>query len=169
MEELLRHYHDRVRHIAERMLGNRADAADATQEALIAIAKGIGRFDGRSAFSTWAYRVTTNACLDEIRRRARRPVPVDEISDRPTGVGNDPGTETVLDRMVLDSALARVPVEFRTALVLRDVCDLEYADIAEVLDIPPGTVRSRIARGRAHLANSLRGNQTTEPERPNER
>ena len=91
------------------------------------------------------------------------------MSERPAPSGADQGTETVLDRMVLDEALSRVPIEFRTALVLRDVCDLEYADIAEVLGVPPGTVRSRIARGRAHLATSLRGNQTTEPKRPNER
>jgi RNA polymerase sigma-70 factor (ECF subfamily) len=74
LDALLRHHHDRVLAICRRLAGNEADALDATQEALIAIARGIGRFDGRARFSTWAYRVTTNACLDELRRRRRRPL-----------------------------------------------------------------------------------------------
>ena len=60
------------------MTGNDADALDATQEALLALVRGLPRFDGRSSFSTWSYRVATNACLDELRRRRRRPLPVDE-------------------------------------------------------------------------------------------
>ncbi|MCH2412061.1 MAG: sigma-70 family RNA polymerase sigma factor, partial [Acidimicrobiales bacterium] len=64
------------------MAGNDADAADATQEALIAIATRLDRFDGRSRFTTWLHRVATNACLDELRRRGRRPVPVEEVLPR---------------------------------------------------------------------------------------
>jgi RNA polymerase sigma-70 factor (ECF subfamily) len=78
LEQLLRRHHDRVRALARRLCGNDADAADATQEALLAIVRGIGRFDQRAAFGTWVYRVATNACLDELRRRARRPVPADD-------------------------------------------------------------------------------------------
>src|SRR4051812_8448460 len=73
LELLLREHHDRVYAVCRRMMGNDADALDACQEALIAIVRGLDRFDGRSAFSTWAYRVTTNSCLDELRRRKRRP------------------------------------------------------------------------------------------------
>ncbi len=167
LEQLLRSHHDRVYALCRRITGNDADAADATQEALLAIVRGLPRFDGRASFTTWAYRVTSNACLDELRRRRRRPrpgLPDDERAD-----WSDPGVAmdtTVADRMRLDDALARLPEDFRVAVVLRDVCDLDYAEIAAVLEIPPGTVRSRIARGRAALARQLGGNHPTTPERP---
>lgn len=150
-ERLLADHYDRVWKVCRRILGNDADAADATQEAMIAIVKGIGRFDGRSSFATWVYRVASNAALDEARRRGRRALPSDELPD-----AGQPGRESaVVDRMTVDGALAELPEEFRAAVVLRDLADLDYAEIAEVLSIPPGTVRSRIARGRAHLANRL--------------
>ena len=69
------------------------------------------------------------------------------------------------DRIEVDAALSRLPYEYRVAVVLRDLCDLDYAEIARILDIPPGTVRSRIARGRAQLADLL-GNPAAEPDRP---
>src|SRR5688500_4405303 len=75
LDRLLRTHHDRLAALCHRLCGNPTDAADATQEALIAIVRGLPRFDGRARFSTWAYRVATNACLDELRRRSRRPVP----------------------------------------------------------------------------------------------
>jgi RNA polymerase sigma-70 factor (ECF subfamily) len=141
-----------------------ADAEDLTQEALLAVVKGLPRFDGRAAVSTWIHRVATNACLDQLRRRARRPRTVrsvDPVSDdgpaRPLDpVDPGPGpAERVADRLTLDEALAALPEEFRVAVVLRDNLDLDYAEIAAVLDLPPGTVRSRIARGRARLADLL--------------
>ena len=78
LDVLLRRHHDRILAVCRRVTGNAADAADASQEALMAIARGIGRFDGTSAFTTWAYRVATNASLDELRRRGRRPLPTDD-------------------------------------------------------------------------------------------
>ena len=166
------------------MTGNDADAQDALQDALIAIARGIRRFDGRAAFTTWTYRVATNACLDELRRRRRRPVPgslgtvtddggpdpIDRLDAGapfagPSGRTGDGGIEAVAHRLEVDSALARLPDDFRAAVVLRDLCDLDYAEIARVLDIPPGTVRSRIARGRAQLADLL-GNPAAPSDRP---
>ena len=172
LDALLRRHHDRIHAVCRRLAGNEADALDATQEALIAIVRGIGRFDGRAAFSTWAYRVATNACLDELRRRKRRPTPgmPDDV-----GLGDAGGTiavaiEVLPERLAIDDALAELPEEFRAAVVLRDLCDLDYAEIAEVLGVPPGTVRSRIARGRAQLARRLvepaPGNQADRPERP---
>jgi RNA polymerase sigma-70 factor (ECF subfamily) len=155
--------------VCRRLAGNEADALDATQDALLAIARGIRRFDGRAAFSTWAYRVATNACLDELRRRQRRPIlglPDDE-GPGDVGVGTSAGIELLPDRLAVDAALAQLSEEFRAAVVLRDLCDLDYAEIAEALGIPPGTVRSRIARGRAQLADLLTpGNQDPEPGRP---
>src|SRR6476469_8449526 len=98
------------------MAGNEADAADAAQEALMAVARGIGRFDGRSRFSTWVYRVATNASLDELRRRSRRPQPYDEFpaGDAPFIV-NEHSTDVATADLRLDvqDALLRLPLEFR--------------------------------------------------------
>ena len=172
LEVLLRRHHGRIYAVCRRLAGNDADAADATQEALLNIVRRLGTFDGRSRFTTWAHRVATNACLDELRRRGRRraePLPEDDhvATDAP-GLG----TTTSL-RLDLDVALARLPEEFRVAVVLRDVAGHDYAEIAAILDLPPGTVRSRIARGRARLADLLdppepadAGNQPSASQRP---
>jgi RNA polymerase sigma-70 factor (ECF subfamily) len=158
LEALLERHHDRIHGVCRRLANDPHDARDATQEALVAIVKGLPRYDGRAAFTTWAHRVATNACIDELRRRNRRPVAgLPEVEREP--VGPAPGTaETVADRLDLDDALAALPEEFRLPVVLRDVGGLDYAAIGEVLDLAPGTVRSRISRGRAALARHL-GNQ----------
>jgi RNA polymerase sigma-70 factor, ECF subfamily len=161
LDALLRRHHDRIFAVCRRVTSNPADAADATQEALMAIARGIGRFDGTSAFTTWAYRVATNASLDELRRRNRRPVPADDEALGASGTrlltGGAPtlSSHDVDARVDIDRALAILPPDWRAALVLRDLCGLDYAEIAEVLGIPGGTVRSRIARARAALAPAL--------------
>ena len=159
LDRLLRLHHDRIHGLCRRICGNDADAQDATQEALIAIVRGLPRFDGRAAFGTWSYRIATNACLDELRRRKRRPEPGLPDLERATGrgtAGDGPAVDTtVADQLVLDAALATLPPDFRAAVVLRDLCRLDYAEISETLGIPPGTVRSRIARGRAALARTL--------------
>jgi RNA polymerase sigma-70 factor (ECF subfamily) len=167
LDALLRRHHDRIHALCRRITGNDADALDATQESLIAIVRGLHRFDGRASFGTWSYRVATNACLDELRRRRRRPDPGLPDVEREHDAGDEgrPGLDdAVSDRLDVDAALAQLPPEFRAAVVLRDVCGLDYAEIAEVLDAPPGTVRSRIARGRALLARRL-GNPSGSTER----
>jgi RNA polymerase sigma-70 factor (ECF subfamily) len=177
LDALLRRHHDRIHAVCRRLAGNDADGQDATQEALIAVARGIRRFDGRAAFTTWAYRVATNAALDELRRRRRRPTPglpgADGAhADEPrAGAGvSSAGIEGLPVRLAIDAALEQLPPEFRAPVVLRDLCDLDYAEIAEALDIPPGTVRSRIARGRAQLARLLdERNQPSTDERPSPR
>ncbi len=149
------------------MTGDATDAADACQEALLAIVRGLPGFDGRSAFGTWAYRVTTNACLDELRRRRRRPEPgLPEGPEEPATTVDD--AEGVTTRVDLDAALQSLPPEFRVAVVLRDVAGLSYDEIATALSVPPGTVRSRIARGRAALVPLLAPgrNQGPAAERP---
>ena len=178
LDALLRRHHDRLFALCRRLAGNEADAYDALQEALLAIVRGLDRFVGRSRFTTWSYRVATNATLDELRRRKRRPVPGlpdDEApallrSAAPGGAAGSAGSgggfdERVSDRLDIDAALAQVPEDFRVAVVLRDLCALDYAEISEVLGIPPGTVRSRIARGRGLLAAHL-GNRGPASERP---
>jgi RNA polymerase sigma-70 factor (ECF subfamily) len=163
LDQLLRSHYNQVYSICRRMTGNDQDALDATQDALIALTRGIHRYDGRASFSTWSYRVTTNACLDELRRRKRRPVPE---ADVPVGArpGGPPSLDqTVVDRLTLDQALTELAPEFRAPVILRDVIGLDYAEIAEVLKIPPGTVRSRIARGRRSLATQMARNQPPPP------
>lgn len=157
MNELLGRHYDRLYAICYRIAGNAADAADACQEALLAIVRGLDRFDSRSTFKTWSYRVASNACLDEMRRKNRRPVAMSETLPE----ADDRGPtldEQVADRLTLQEALPRLPEEFRVPVVLRDVAGLDYAEIAETLAIPPGTVRSRIARGRRQLSTMI-GNQ----------
>jgi RNA polymerase sigma-70 factor, ECF subfamily len=162
LETLLERHVDRIHAVCRRVLGDREDALDATQEAMIAVARGIDHFDGRSAFTTWLYRVATNAALDEGRRKARRPEPVDLPRETPAHVSPEDAVDARLD---VDAALRDLPEDFRVAVVLRDLCDLDYAEIAEVLGVPAGTVRSRIARGRAALADAL-GNRGDTGERP---
>ena len=153
LEELLRRHQDRLYAVCRRLTGNDADAADACQDALIAIVGALPRYDARAAFGTWAYRIATNSALDELRRRRRRPEPAEAVAERPAGGGD--ASSAVDARLDVDAALVMLPAEFRAAVVLRDLCDLSYDEIAEVLEIPPGTVRSRIARGRAALAEAL--------------
>jgi RNA polymerase sigma-70 factor, ECF subfamily len=165
LDTLLARHVDRIHAVCRRILGNDHDALDATQEALLAVARGIGSFDGRAQFSTWCYRIATNAALDETRRRNRRPRPAESLPE--VASGDPPTDERVADVLDVDAALARLPEEQRVAVVLRDLAGLDYAEIAAVLGIPPGTVRSRIARGRAALAHL--GNRDTEAERPSHR
>lgn len=174
VEVLLRRHQPRIYTICRRIAGNDADAADASQEAMISIVRGLPRYDGRAAFTTWMHRVATNACLDELRRRGRRPVvglPDHEMADAaPPGGGPGPAFDDRLaDTMVIDEALAELSPEFRAAVVLRDICGMDYAEIAETLGIRPGTVRSRIARGRRSLAARLGGNQEESDRRPSSR
>ena len=154
MNTLLTRHHDRIFAVCRRIAGNDADAADATQEALIAIVRRLDRFDGRASFSTWSYRVATNACLDELRRRKRRPEPSDPI-DLPVEAAHDDVGERLGTEMEIQDALDQLPEQYRAPVVMRDLADMEYADIAIALDLPPGTVRSRIARGRAALSEIL--------------
>ena len=126
----------------------------------MAAVRGLSRFDGNAAFSTWLYRIATNTCLDQLRRRKRRPTtPLEQLLNVGELLETRPFDSAVVDQMAVQQALERLPDDFRIAVVLRDVADLDYADIADTLGIPIGTVRSRIARGRAVLAKEL-GNQT---------
>jgi RNA polymerase sigma-70 factor (ECF subfamily) len=173
MDQLLRRHYDRVQAVCRRIAGSTRDADDATQEAMIRIVKNLDRFDGRSAFGTWAYRIATNTALDELRKRKRRPqlhlVADDDerfggSAEQADGLAHHE-VEAIADRMAISAALADVPEDFRLPVVMRDVGDLDYAEIAEELGVPIGTVKSRIARGRKMLIEQL-GNRDAGPERP---
>ena len=165
LDALLRNHSSLVHGVCRRILGNPDDALDATQEALLSIARKIGSFDGRSKFSTWAYRVATNAALDESRRRKRRPTPTETLDETGRNRRTTTGESDIADRLDVDAALARLTPDYRAAVALRDLVGMDYAEISEVLGIPPGTVRSRISRGRAVLADLL-GNRETPSEHP---
>lgn len=149
LDALLRRHYDRIFAVCRRLTSSDADGADAAQDALVSIVRSLGSFDGTAKFSTWAYRVAVNASFDELRRRRRRALG----TQVETGVPDT--TEHVATRVDVDAALAALPPDFRAPVVLRDMCGLDYAEIAEVLGIPGGTVRSRIARGRAALVPLL--------------
>jgi len=156
LEILLDRHHDRLRAVCARVVGRGADADDACQQALISIVKNLDKFDGRARFTTWSYRIATNAAIDELRRRGRRMA--DSIDDEENhtqlaSIGNfDDAVSAQID---VQAALEQLPEEFRVPVVLRDLGGLDYDEIAETLDIPPGTVRSRIARGRSKLADLI--------------
>ena len=163
MDQLLARHYERLYALCRRMARNDADAADACQEALMAIVRGIGKFQGTSTFKTWSHRVASNACLDELRRRQRRPI---AVIDEPDRISEGPDLDTqIADRLTIEDALPLMVEEFRAPVVLRDVLGMDYAEIATTLDIAPGTVRSRISRGRRQLAELL-GNQEGPTERP---
>ena len=163
-DALLRRHYNHIYAICRRLAGNEADALDAAQEALITLVRRIDRFDGRSKFTTWMHRVVTNACLDELRRRGRRPVP-SPVEEQPLAAVERPVAESAGDRVDIEAALAQLPEAFRVPVVLCDQLGLTYEEIAEEMDIAIGTVRSRISRGRRRLAELLSGN----PDNPSQR
>jgi RNA polymerase sigma-70 factor (ECF subfamily) len=172
LDTLLRRHYGRIHAVCRRIAGTTRDADDAAQEAMIRIVRALDRFDGRASFATWTFRIATNTALDELRKRNRRPqlhVLPAEGDDRAEHEHADEHAqrrvEGVADRMAIEGALADLPEEFRVPVVMRDVGDLDYAEIAEALDVPIGTVKSRIARGRRMLVDRL-GNRDDPSRRP---
>ena len=165
LEILLKNHYEKIWGICKRLMINDQDALDATQESLIAIATRINKFERRSKFSTWLYRVTTNICFDELRKKSRIPTPDSESEQLEISI--EPSFENQIDdKLLINEVLNLLPNEFKTVLVLRDLCDLNYDEISEILNIPIGTVRSRISRGRSAISNYLtNGNQPDSSER----
>ncbi|MFC9247800.1 RNA polymerase sigma factor SigM [Streptomyces sp. NPDC057136] len=158
--ELVRRHRDRLWAVALRTLGDREEAADAVQDALISAFRAAHTFRGQSAVTTWLHRITVNACLDRARKAAsRKTAPVDD-ADRldqllePHESAEAPAERQDLHRELL-AALAKLPVEQRAALVLVDMQGYPVAEAARILDVPTGTVKSRCARGRARLVPML--------------
>jgi RNA polymerase sigma-70 factor (ECF subfamily) len=152
LEEVLRGQYQRVFAICRRITTNDADAADATQEAMIGIAGGLARFDSRSRFSTWVYRAAVNASIDQLRRRKRRLRLVTASSFVKTAPGPE---EVAVDAVDVDAAMNRLAPELRAAVSLRDLIGLDYSEIAAVMHVPVGTAKSRVSRARAELARLL--------------
>lgn len=158
-ELLMEAHQDRIFGVCLRMLRDREAALDATQETFITVFRKVDSFAGRSAFSTWLYRVAVNTCYDHLRRSKRRHAdPLPDHLDPADATANDP-FEATLDRPGLADALAQLPPEFRMAVILVDAEDLPIAEAAELLGVPSGTIKSRVFRGRRMLAEIL-GNQS---------
>lgn len=154
-EELMRAHEDRVFAICLRMLRDRERALDASQETFLTVFRKADRFAGRSAFATWLYRVAVNTCYDILRKERRRPAdPLPEGVDPADPQAADPFTAVEL-RPDIEAALAQVPIDFRAAVVLVDLEGLPLRQVAEMLGVPQGTVKSRVFRGRRILAEYL--------------
>lgn len=159
-EEVYRGHAEMVYNLSLRLSGDPDRAADLSQEVFLRVHRHLGKFRGRSSLKTWIYRVTVNHCRS---RLARRRLPTDSLdggterSQRIPDPRRGPEERAMaLDAgRVLEAALARLPVPFREAVVLRDLEGLTYDEIAEVVGTRPGTVRSRIARGRRALREVL--------------
>lgn len=162
-EELYREHAEMVYNLALRLSADREGADDLSQEVFLRIHRHLGKFRGRSSLETWIYRVTLNHCRS---RLARRSLPTRSLDARdperePPIVLTDPARGPEERAMagdaerVLQAALAELPVVFREAVVLRDLEGLAYDEVAEVLGVRLGTVRSRIARGRGMLRDVL--------------
>ena len=164
---LVRRHERRVYSIALRMLGRAEDASDASQDAFLTAFTKLDRFRGEAAFSTWLHRVTVNACYDILRKRTRQPmlhaVGDDQLLPEPGPPVPDHAHQVAgaLDARV---ALGLVPEEFRAALILADVEDLPYEEISAILQIPLGTVKSRVHRGRIALAGAMGWEPQESPE-----
>jgi RNA polymerase sigma-70 factor, ECF subfamily len=154
--ELVRRHRDRLWVVALRTLGDREEAADAVQDALISAYRAAHTFRGQSAVTTWLHRITVNACLDRARKAAARRTSLVSEPERleqllePHESAAVPAERQDLHRQLL-AALAELPAEQRAALVLVDMQGYPVAEAAQVLNVPIGTIKSRCARGRARL------------------
>jgi RNA polymerase sigma-70 factor (ECF subfamily) len=158
--ELVRRHRDRLWAVALRTIGDREEAADAIQDALLSAHRSAARFRGDSAVTTWLHRIVVNACLDRLRRRQAHPtVPLPDGSRAEDGLATGPEPAAPIQdhdtALVVREALAALPHDQRAALVLVDVQGYAVAEAAEILGVAEGTVKSRCARGRARLAVAL--------------
>ena len=149
---LMSRHERRVYNLAYRMLGGPEDARDATQEAFLSCFRHLADFRGDSAFSTWLHRIAVNACYDILRRR---PPIAASLDDQPEAAQTPDHAEQSAQAADVQRALLAVPPEFRAALVMHEVQDMPVVEIAAVLGVPVGTVKSRLHRGRVALGRAL--------------
>ncbi len=155
--ELMTRHRPRLYAVCRRVTCHDQDAQEALQETMLLAWKRLGEFDGRSAVGTWLYRVATNAAIDEVRRRKRTPEPAESLPETSAGRGAD---GAVVARVDVDRALAQLPPQYRAVVVLRELCDLSYKEIADLRDIPVDTVKSQLSRGRQALVELLSDRST---------
>jgi len=170
LSELVYRYERKTYNLAYRLMGNHADASDAAQEALVRVCLRLHNFRGDSAFSTWLFRVVTNTCLDELRRRGRlRHASLDDVlpleegavqrqapdeADSPVEHAERQEVQAAVQR-----AIKRLPDEYRVVVVMRDIQGLSYHEIAALLGTTLGTIKSRLHRARQALRAILRSTE----------
>ncbi|MDA2934869.1 sigma-70 family RNA polymerase sigma factor [Acidobacteria bacterium AH-259-D05] len=156
LEPIYREHRELVFRICYRMAGDQAQAADWTQEIFIRVFERIGSYKGKANFSTWLYRVAMNYCLDQLKKSSRKAVPLESIQQR---ASTENPSENLLRKeksSVIWQVLESLDPKLRAVLVLKDMEELSYAEISRKLDIPEGTVGSRLNQARKELAEKLR-------------
>lgn len=164
-EQLVMMYQKQIYNLGYRMMGNEEDASDMTQEAFLKAFKSIKKFNQKSSFGTWLYRIAVNLCIDELRKRKKvRLYPIahnDTAEERGQQVVADIGdlpdeaVEKGEIRRRVHGAINRLPEHHRTMIVLKDIQGRSYQEIADILGLNMGTVKSRISRARASLKEEL--------------
>src|SRR5262245_28578827 len=161
-ELIVRQHWRKVFNIAYKFVGKHDEAEDLTQDIFMKIFKSLGTFDRRANFQTWLISVSRNLCIDHYRsvRKERETIDRGVVADDLTPASADPGPMAVLEQRdrvtLLRHALAQLPDTLRTAVVMRDIQELSYQEIADKLGLPEGTVKSRINRGRTELARHVK-------------
>lgn len=156
--EVMRIHEGRVFSVCLRIMGSRDRALDAVQDTFLTVFRKSGQFKGKAAVGTWIYRIAVNTCYDHLRKAKRRPAdPMPDYHD-PADDSAEDEVDSAGIRPDIRQALQNIPEEFRAAVVLSDMEGMSLPEVAEVLGIPVGTVKSRVFRGRRQLARLL-GNQ----------
>jgi RNA polymerase sigma-70 factor (ECF subfamily) len=174
-EELIRRFQQPVYALALRLLDDQGEACDVVQEVFLKVFRKIGNFRSESSLKTWIYRITVNEAHNARRwffRHRRREVELDHTPEQARdwkeiiADGSRSPYDVALDReqhLMIEAALEQINPIFREAVVLRDIMDLSYEEIAEVIGVSLGTVKSRILRGREALRDKLAGSMNSEP------
>lgn len=166
LERLVLKHQDRLHNLCLRLCNSPADAADLAQSTLVRAFEALPRFEARAGFYTWLFRIAVNLSISQRRRQRSAPrLSIDgDPADGPAAAHIAGADGRPDDRLIrqeqherLAAALAELDDEFRAAVILKDVEDLDYATIAEILEVPVGTVKSRIHRGRTILRHALSG------------
>jgi len=174
-EQIVRQYWRKVFNVAYKFVGKHDEAEDLTQDIFLKIFKALKTFDRRANFQTWIISISRNLCIDHYRsvRKERQTIARDVDSNDLQPVTPERGPYAQAEhhdlRAQLRQALETLPLTLRTAVVLRDLQELSYQEIADRLGLPEGTVKSRINRGRIELAHQLRRLQENQPVRPRRR
>jgi RNA polymerase sigma-70 factor (ECF subfamily) len=160
-EQIVRQYWRKVFNVAYKFVGKHDEAEDLAQDIFLKIFKALGTFDRRANFQTWLISVSRNLCIDHYRsvRKERETIDRDVDANELTPASGDIGPFAALEQrdrvLMLRRALGALPDTLRTAVVLRDLQELSYQEIADKLQLPEGTVKSRINRGRTELARQI--------------
>jgi RNA polymerase sigma-70 factor (ECF subfamily) len=163
-EVLVKRHQDRIFALSLRMMGNRADALEAVQETFFTLLRRSSSFKGTASFGTWLYRVGINTCHDLLRKRSRLPLAEESL---PEGRRTEASVEEIVSlRADLAEALRTLPEDYREAVLLHDLGGYPYEEVANLTEVPIGTVKSRISRGRRMLAAALEQPDRASPSNP---